>query len=354
MIKRDKRRHDVITARIKRTLLTDQNGSHSFTRNFMHSALRLSLLGVVAIGLSGGAHTLPQNVPLPEGQFIPGLDSLKVEQLGEGLYTFRWEAYRSIFMVTDDGVIATDPQSTIAAEKYVAEIRKITDKPIKYLVYSHSHWDHESGGQIFKDEGATIIAQEECKKNMEMSPNPDVIHPDVTFKDTYSVELGGTSLDLYYFGPSHDTCLVVMIPRPHKMLYSVDIVNGPTGKYVPFDPVAADFHFYNAVNYLSEMEALAEREGLTSLIAAHLVPAPDGPGRFKELPTLGPIGAIAEKRIFWEQAINTVKQALDDGANPLTIQETLDTSAFEHYRGYDPEEFKILVRRISSYLSIGR
>ena len=279
---------------------------------------------------------------------------MKVEKLADGLYTFRWEAYRSIFMVTDEGVIATDPQSNIAAEKYLAEIRKITDKPIKYLVYSHSHWDHVSGGQIFKDEGATIISQEECKKNMEMSPNPDVIQPDITFKDTYSVELGGTSLDLYYFGPSHDTCLVVMIPRPHKMLFSVDIVNGPTGKYVPFDPIAADFHFYNGVNFLGEMEALAEREGLTTLIAAHLVPAPDGPGRFKEEPTMGPIKAVAEKRIFWENVIDAVKQDLDDGANPLLVHETMDTSAFEEYRGYDKEEFKILIRRISSYLSIGR
>ncbi len=315
---------------------------------------RFSLALGLFCGLGAGAHTIDMNVPLPEGQFMPGLESLEVEELAEGLYAFRWEAYRSIFMVTDEGVIVTDPQSPVAAEKYLAEIRKITDKPIKYVVHSHSHWDHVAGGQIFKDEGATFIAQENCVTNLEMSPNPDVVRPDITFEETYSVELGGVSLDLYYFGPSHDTCLIVMIPRPHKMLFSVDIVTPPTGKYVPFDPQVADFHFYNAVNYLKGMEQLAKDEGLTTLVGAHLVPVFDGRGAFTAQPATGPIDAIRERREFWEHAISAVKEAMDNGANPIAIHQGMDFTPFEQYRGYNEEDFKILAQRIANFHSIGR
>ena len=59
------------------------------------------------------------------------------------------------------GVIATDPISygrPQAAKAYLEEIRKITKAPIKYLIYSHHHYDHIAGGKPFKDAGATVIA----------------------------------------------------------------------------------------------------------------------------------------------------------------------------------------------------
>jgi hypothetical protein len=70
-------------------------------------------------------------------QFVPpilDIPDYQTEQLGDGLYSFRWGSYRNIFLVTDEGVIATDPMSVDAAKVYRAEIAKITDKPVKYLV----------------------------------------------------------------------------------------------------------------------------------------------------------------------------------------------------------------------------
>src|ERR1700694_1510702 len=61
------------------------------------------------------------------------------EKIAEGLYTFRWGASRSLFMVTRNGVIATDPMNNAAAAAYRQEIAKITPLPVKVVVYSHSH-----------------------------------------------------------------------------------------------------------------------------------------------------------------------------------------------------------------------
>ena len=54
-----------------------------------------------------------------------------------------------MFVVTPAGGIATDPNGygrPEAGTTYVTEIRKLTDKPIKHLIYSHHHYDHIAGG----------------------------------------------------------------------------------------------------------------------------------------------------------------------------------------------------------------
>ena len=66
------------------------------------------------------------------------------------------------FMVTDEGVIVADPISEGVAKAMLLEIRKVTDKPIRYLLYSHEHADHASGGQMLKDAGATLLSHEAC------------------------------------------------------------------------------------------------------------------------------------------------------------------------------------------------
>ena len=80
----------------------------------------------------------------------------------------------SMFIVTKEGVMVIDPMNAKHARNMLTEIRNITDAPIKYLFYSHNHWDHISGGQVFKDEGACIIAHSDAEKFMKANKNPKV------------------------------------------------------------------------------------------------------------------------------------------------------------------------------------
>ena len=278
----------------------------------------------------------------------------ETEQIGEGLYAFRWGAYRSIFMVTGAGVILTDPISTTAAAVYREAIAQVTDEPVKYVVYSHSHWDHAAGGGIFKAEGAKFVAHERCIENWKLSPHPDIIPPDITFSQQYSVRLGGRSLDLHYFGPSHGTCLVVMIPRPEPMLITVDIVSPPSGWYVPWDPMVADFHFYNVVAYLKGVEALAEREGIQSIVGGHLVPETGADGKLHALASVGPVAAVKQRRLFWEQVLASVAAEFEKGTPSFLVPARVDLTAFETARGFDEANMRLLLRRVASYYAIGR
>ena len=296
--------------------------------------------------LTNGAHA----------QFVPpGITATETEQLADGLYTFRWGAYRSLFMVTDKGVIVTDPISPEAAKEYRAAIAAVTDLPVKYVVYSHAHWDHARGGKIFKDEGARFIAQERCVTNMQESPNPDIVLPDITFKNNYRLKLGKAALDLYYFGPSHGTCLIVMIPRPHKMIYTVDIVTPRPagGGYLPWDPQVADFQFYNAVEMLRAVEKLVADEGIELVIGAHLVPLPQE-GKLIPAPATGPVVQITERRQFWEQLMAAVKAEMDSGTESFMVANRLDPAPWEQLPGYNRNKFKQLVDRIAAYYAIGK
>ena len=66
----------------------------------------------------------------------------------DNVYIFRAGGAQSMFVVTSAGVIATDPISYArrdAGEMYVQEIKKVTNQPIRYLIYSHHHFDHTAG-----------------------------------------------------------------------------------------------------------------------------------------------------------------------------------------------------------------
>ena len=74
-----------------------------------------------------------------------------ITRLADDVYLFRHQFHQAIFVTTPEGVIVTDPMSAEAASWLKAEIKKMTNQPIRYLVDSHHHSDHISGGSVFAD-----------------------------------------------------------------------------------------------------------------------------------------------------------------------------------------------------------
>ena len=63
-------------------------------------------------------------------------------------------------------------------QTYVDEIQKITKAPIKYLIYSHHHYDHIAGGKAFKDAGAKVVAHRRAKERLATLKDLDMVIPD--------------------------------------------------------------------------------------------------------------------------------------------------------------------------------
>ncbi len=303
------------------------------------------LLAAVFLGLS------PRTL---QAQFsAPGIEPASVDAIAEGLYSYRWGLYRSIFLITKNGVVVTDPISTDATKRMRSEIAKLTDQPVKYVIYSHDHWDHIMGGQIFKDEGAEFIAQENCLTNMTANPHPDIVLPDTTFSEKYALRLGEKGLDLFYFGPSDGDCNIVMIPRPANVLFNVDLLNPPSGRYMPFQPMLVDYRWATGIDVYKEIESLMAEEGIDSVLGGHLVMAPNGDGTFRELPLTGPASAMTERRELWEQAMKAVKDEIDKGTPAYLAAQRVDVTPFEDLRGYDEIKMRLLLDRIAAYYAVG-
>ena len=131
--------------------------------------LRLRFIGLSAALVAATLGTTAQ----AQTAAPPPFATTKVEGT-DNVYIFRYGGHQSMFIVTTDGVIATDPISERrpAAKAYIDEIQKVTKAPIKYVIYSHSHYDHIAGGKPFKDLGATFIAHKNAKARIARSSRP--------------------------------------------------------------------------------------------------------------------------------------------------------------------------------------
>src|SRR3989442_12862437 len=114
----------------------------------------------------------------------------EITKLAGEVYRFRNNNHYSVFAVTPAGGIATDPINAEAARWLKDEIRKRFAQPVRYLVYSHDHADHISGGEVFADT-AVRRAHADRKRTIVAEKRPTAV-PQVTFASEMSLELGGT------------------------------------------------------------------------------------------------------------------------------------------------------------------
>lgn len=128
------------------------------------------------------------------------------------------------FLVTGDGVLVIDTrQHPLHGRDLIERIRRITDKPIKWVINTHAHGDHYYGNPAFKAAGATIIAHRDTVagiikneklefrrrqaffKSMSLDPaEVRTVLPDVTFDSRLTLELGGRKVEIMYLGPGQN------------------------------------------------------------------------------------------------------------------------------------------------------
>ena len=167
------------------------------------------------------------------------------------------------FVVTSGGVVVFDALGTPSLGwALLQQIRKITDRKIRYVVLSHYHADHIYGLQAFRDHtDALIVAQEragEYKDNEEtadekasqrldqrraalapwVDANTRVVPPDITFNERMGIALGDRRLTLIYAGPAHSSSDIMMMVEPDGVLFAGDIVQNSRIPFMNSDDVS--------------------------------------------------------------------------------------------------------------------
>jgi glyoxylase-like metal-dependent hydrolase (beta-lactamase superfamily II) len=107
----------------------------------------------------------------------------EIGKLTGDVYYARMDDYVSAFMVTPEGIVLVEPIGTEMATWLKGELATRFHVPVKFVIYSHSHWDHASGGAIYADT-ARFIGHENLVKNIAMPPADTPLPQNVRGQDT--------------------------------------------------------------------------------------------------------------------------------------------------------------------------
>ncbi|MDP6951648.1 MAG: MBL fold metallo-hydrolase, partial [Alphaproteobacteria bacterium] len=145
-----------------------------------------------------------------------------ITQIAGDVYRFQNQFHYATFLVTDEGIVATDPINPDAATWLKAQLKERFGKTVRYLIYSHDHADHIAGGEVFADT-ATVIAHENAYRHIVDEDRPTAV-PDVTFSDRMTLRLGGKTVELVYLGRNHGDSSIVTVFRDARVAFAVDFV----------------------------------------------------------------------------------------------------------------------------------
>jgi glyoxylase-like metal-dependent hydrolase (beta-lactamase superfamily II) len=186
-----------------------------------------------------------------------GEKKISFDEIGKGLYAFTAEGDpNSGIIVGDDGVMVIDAQATpVMALEVIERVRKVTDKPIKYVLLSHYHAVRVLGASAYRD--AEVLASDGTRdlivergqqdKDSEIGRFPRLFQavesipgltwPTITFPKQMSVWLGKREVRIMHLGRGHTAGDVVAYVPDANVVFSGDLVEYHSACY------CGDAHF---------------------------------------------------------------------------------------------------------------
>ena len=153
--------------------------------------------------------------------------SYSITQVTDDLYRVANNTHRTLFLVTDEGIILADPVNVNLAAWLRSELDERFDVPVKYVLYSHYHADHASGGSYFSDT-AVFVGHEKMADgvaSLSSAAAANIVLPTVTFSDQMAVSLGGQTVELHHAGPAHSDDMTVLYFKEQRVSFGVDYAN---------------------------------------------------------------------------------------------------------------------------------
>lgn len=229
---------------------------------------------------------------------------VRVEKLSDSLYqVLGGRGANGGIYIGDNGVLVIDAKMTEeSVSQTLAEIKKLTDRPILYLINTHSDGDHIVGNRYFP-RSVTIVAHEKCREEFfhprgdgepSLWNDPELVPfvPSLTYRNKMDIYLGGKKVELLYFGVGHtkgDTVVYfpgekiaflgdqIFMGRPQlihsykggnsfehvktltKMLETIDAERFCSGHSDPIDRTAVEHHIEEIKSIQDKVKSLVEQ-----------------------------------------------------------------------------------------------
>ncbi|RJX32439.1 MAG: MBL fold metallo-hydrolase [Desulfurivibrio sp.] len=174
-------------------------------------------------------------------------------------------------IICPDSIVVIDTLiSAREAQRFLRDIREITDKPISYVINTHAHLDHVFGNGVFAGKNATLIAHADCRDEMarkgadtlaqagkygltpEEMAGTAIVLPDLTFTGRLQLYPGGLEVQLIHVAPSHSPGSILVYLPGEKVVFTGDIL------FTAFHPYMGDGDlagWQQTLDFLAGLEA---------------------------------------------------------------------------------------------------
>ena len=144
-----------------------------------------------------------------------------LEQIKPGIYRTTQGPYHGIIVEGETGLLILDTFNEDFSKWLDNKLTEEFNKPIKYVIYSHNHSDHISGGQAFAHHNPVYIAHDLAKDSMERMKR-DTHYPEISFSDSLSIDLDGRPIKLQYWGNNDGLGSISMYLPQDKFIAAID------------------------------------------------------------------------------------------------------------------------------------
>jgi cyclase len=317
-------------------------------------AIFTTVIGAFALAVYATAERTapekPAQLPIPEMKFN------EVKEIAPGVF-FRYSSIsatdpkvpfggsNNIWVVFKDYVFVVDANFPKEAADVIADIKKTTNKPIKYVLDTHHHGDHAYGNCIWAKEGAQIIASKPTARLLktngpkqweEASKGPmgrddlkknELKQADISFDDKYELDDGTQRVEIYAFGHSHTSGDAVAYLPKLKILCTGDAcVNGA-------------FNYMGHANSASWMDCLDKMAKLDIDIVC------PGHGKMSRKDLLA-----TQKRYFADMR-EQIKKGVDAKKSLADITKALDMPWYKEWTGKEAKEIDANVKHVYDELT---
>ena len=127
------------------------------------------------------------------------------------------------YIVCDDYVIAIDAPTPEASAEMLDEARKLSDKPLRFLILTHNHWDHDGGIDVFIEEGVTVLCNEKIRRRY---IGEDKSGSYIGVADWLTLSNNGRAIELFTCGTVHSaTDMFTFLPEEGVIFTGDSVVN---------------------------------------------------------------------------------------------------------------------------------
>lgn len=209
---------------------------------------------------AAGALTLAQQKLL--AAFVDDPWRVKMMRGNVGIFTERGGTIG--FHLSKDGIVVIDSQFPDQSKHLIDELKKRSDKAIRYLFNTHHHGDHTAGNIAFKGLVQNVVAHQNSLLNQQAAAKKNnsedkQLYPDITFTDDWKTKMGKEKIKLQYFGPAHTNGDSIIFFEEANMAHMGDLV---FNRRHPFVDRTAGANMQNWMNVLDRAIDKYEKDTL--------------------------------------------------------------------------------------------